>query len=185
MKVLRVFSVVLALLFLSAPAFAGIPSHLPFNLKPLDDPGVPSAFQGIWNYTEVFKDCTTMEIFTSDSGTDTVCANDSAAPPDTASTPGIFCEYTSSSNQYTVHCTGSQEITPGCNQDYVIDATSMVSGSTVTSVTTINITYTGCGPLPSTCYRYEYTGTRIGPATEECATPVEPTTWSGIKAYYR
>lgn len=187
MKFLRACSIVLTLLFVAAPVFAGgIHSHIPAGLAPTDVPPLPGSFQGIWSYTEILKDCTTQTVLQILTGTDTVCADGNSAIPDTIGLGNFICDGTSTANQYNITCTGSQEITPGCVQHFSITIASTLSGSTVNSVTTVASNYTGCDiPFPPSCASFEYTGTRIGPATEECATPVQPTTWSGVKAYYR
>ena len=187
MKPLKSCFIFLALLLVAAPVFADGPrGHLPAGLVPADEPAIPPSFQGIWTYTEIYRDCTTQQILDTFTGTDTVCAEDNTAPPDTTGLGNFSCSGSSTATTYDVSCTGSQEIVPGCTQNFGITIASSVSGNTVTSITTINVTYAGCGvPFPPSCTRYEYTGTRIGTATEECATPVQPTTWSGIKANYR
>jgi len=185
-KLLRTCPILLTLLLFAAPVLAGgRPNHFPPGLTPAGGPLIPVTFQGIWNYTEVVKDCTTMQVLGTFTGTDTVCADDDLAPSDTVGLAGFSCDGTTSDTQYNVTCSGGQEVTPGCTQSFNFTIVSTLNGNTVTSVTTITVSYTGCGPIPSSCVRYEYTGTRVGPATAQCATPVQATTWSGIKAQYR
>lgn len=187
MKLLRSCSIFLTLVLFATPVFAvGPHDHLPTGLRPMGGLVIPGSFQGIYNYTEILRDCTTQVIFQTTTGMDTVCADDNGAPSDTAGLGNFSCEGTSTANEYNVMCIGSQEVTPGCVQHYTITVASTLNGDTVHSLTTISSNFTGCAvPFPPSCASIEYTGTRVGSATTECATPVQPTTWSGIKANYR
>ena len=174
-----------ALLFLfAAPAFAGrLPIHLPnvTTLSPADV--LPSAFQGIWDYTQVLKDCETMIVLSTISGTDTICANEELTPPDTSQS--VACTFEISETGYHVVCSGTLALEDTCSVDYDYDITTTLSGNTLTTVGIYMTTYNHCGPIPPQCIRYEYTALRVGNANEECAVPVENTTWGWIKSKTR
>jgi len=185
---LRILLAVSALLLAGVPALAGppiAPPSLRDVLAPNGGPVLPGDFQGIWNYTLTAKDCEFMFQLFSQSGTDTICADDSAALPDTSEGGNFSCEGDVTSNGYHVVCSGSVATDDTCTVMYSYDITATLSGNTLTYVGLFNTTFDHCGDLPPSCIRYEYTATRVGNANTECATPVETLTWGRLKSRYR
>ncbi len=191
MKALRLCCAVAAAFFLTTAvptAWAGDRTvHVPPTrvLSPSGGPVLPTDYQGIWNYTLTVRDCETMFVFITDTGTDTLCADD-AAVPDSTEGSNFSCEGTITGSGYNLVCSGTEAIDDTCSASFDYEITATLNGNNLSYVGIFNTTYDRCGEeFPASCFRYEYTAVRVGNANTACATPVESTTWGYIKSRHR
>ncbi len=169
----KLMATVFGLLVISAtPALADVP--------------IPDEWLGIWELEVNAYDCVTNQLIFSSTSLDTVCPGEVFVDPD----PSEFtleCTGSADSDSYTLHCEGSQEVSPGCTVNFSYDANGTLDGNTQNSTSTTNISYTGdCPMIPDFCQRVEITGKRIAGTPNSCeGTPVESRLWSTVKSLYR
>jgi hypothetical protein len=146
---------------------------------------IPESWTGIWNVTTEVYECETSTLLFSSTEPDTICPGDVFEDPDGGDVT-IECTSSVDDTEYTIQCTGSEEIMPGCTMIFTYDGTTTREGDSFTSVATIDITYEGCTGFPDNCQRIESTGTRIAGPPNPCnGTPVEGYSWGTVKALYR
>lgn len=174
-------TVSLALGLLAPAAYAGdigsVRSRL--TLSPLAEIHMPAAWQGIWDQHDVVKDCATLVQIAETTVRDTLCANDSY-------NQGFDCTGSITDTSFDITCTSTFTVFEGCSATITVHSTGTRNSDSYTAVSTVNTTYNGsnCGGIPNSCTRSEVTATRIGNATSACTTPLEPTSWSRLKARY-
>jgi hypothetical protein len=145
---------------------------------------VPTDWDGIWATEDSLYLCDGTFQSGPTPGTDTLCGGKDY----TASAGGIVfdCTGTADATTFDITCTGSYEVFTGCTANYNVATHGTRTGDAFFTVTTINVTYTGC-PLPSSCTQVNSHGTRTGPTTvADCAvTPTKRSTWGQMKVIYR
>ncbi len=143
----------------------------------------PEGWAGIWETTTIERDCTTLEIISETTSTDTICAGDIMNPEDPDGI--ITCDGSATDGTVHIECSGTVEILPGCSLtiSFVSDGTR--NGDTSSGVTINTFTYTGSACFfEDTCSRRESTAVRIG-EDPGCTTPVAAATWGSMKSIYR
>ena len=176
----RIAVTVLAFTLITGTAVAGSPpSGLP-SAKDL----VPAEWGGVWSiHTETHK-CSNDSLLFSSTGLDTICPNTPFPHP---SGGGFTCTTTATATAFSSHCTGSEEVVPGCTAGFVFDVSGTRSGDTFTATGTENITYVGsCFGIPNSCTRLVESGTRTAPPPNPCSgSPVAERSWGELKSIYR
>ena len=184
----RLISTLAVLLLFGGTAAAGEAPRLRLSdaMNALDiEFQVPAAWAGVWEVTDVERDCETLELVETTTGNDTLCAGDLIDLTDDG-TFEIDCNGTVTDTHVDIECTGSSE-EAGCTGTFSLDLEADRDGETFsgTSITSLEFTGEGCGPFVfGFCQRIETTATRIGPQPAECAVPVETVSWSTLKARY-
>ncbi len=150
---------------------------------------VPVEWDGIYSTVDTTYTCA--GAFQSKSAsTDTICGGKDYSPGGSYGSITITCTGTADATSFSMTCTGSGPVFTDCDVNYSIVTHGTLSGSTVHTVSVINITYTGtgtgCSFLPPTCMQTDSWGTRTGPAPSAyCATPARTTSWGRLKTHYR
>ncbi len=155
-------------------------------LAPNGVPTIPPAWQGIWNSTDVDKDCETLATISTSTSSDTLCANASIISGEVGL--GQFdCDGTATDTSFDVTCTAVFPVSDSCSATVTIRQTGTRDGDSFTSLTVANILHTGlnCAGEINTCQRIETTSVRVSNANVECAVPVEAVSWGGIKSRHR
>ena len=143
----------------------------------------PESWAGIWETTTIERDCTTLEIISETTVTDTICAGDIMNPEDP---DGVFtCDGSVTDATVHIECSGTVEILPGCSLTISFVSDGTINGDTSSGVTINTFTYTGAACFfEDTCSRRESTAVRTG-EDPGCTTPVAAATWGGLKSRYR
>ena len=146
---------------------------------------LPPEWAGIWQYEDTTYSVCGVPEFTTESGTDTLCAGLSLDPDDV----GIQfdCTGTVTATAIDVVCTGSMELFPGCTLNFTVTTTATRNGDNATYVNQFETTYvpTGCAFQSDGCEVTRGTLTRTGPEPKSCATPTREGTWGTLKLRYR
>jgi hypothetical protein len=147
---------------------------------------IPPEWAGVWDIETVSETCEGAPLDT-EVESDTLCSGALILEDDEEFE--LDCTGTVTSTTVDIECTGSSEIPPDCTVDYSFSLEGSRTGDTYTAVETIQITYGGtsieCDLFPDSCERYTTTGTRVAPEPANCMVPVEPASWSLLKARYR
>ena len=155
-------------------------------LSLLQDGGVPEDWAGVWSNEMELRTCEDVVISTN-TAVDTVCTGDLVDPGDDLD--DLDCDFNVDGNTVTMSCDMVIEVDDTCVQNVSWDYTAVLDGDVITATIILETTAEGtgvvCDNLPDSCTKIVMTSTRIGPEPAECATPVETTTWGGIKQQYR
>jgi len=155
----------------------------PDALRLLQNGGFGEAWSGVWDVRWAQVDCTTgLELFAI-TERDTLCPSDEVAPD------GEFGDLSCSgtANDTEIHWNCSNSVTElGCTTTTAWSYDGTRTNDTFSAVIEVNITYEGdCEFSIPICIKYNYTGTRVGPApVGACETPVEATHWGRLKSRY-
>jgi len=188
----RALITVLMLCVLAAGSDAGAAEAPRVDLKAaLDALGgdfvIPPEWAGIWDIETVTETCAGAPIST-ETEADTLCSGANVTPDDPEEIV-LDCTGTVTSTSVDIVCTGSMEIVTDCSVNYTFTIDGTRTGGSYTLVTVVEIDYEGtaieCSFIPDSCTRATTTGTKTAPEPENCAVPVEPVSWSLIKAQYR
>lgn len=165
---------------LARPAAPGLPPAE----RALDGHPVPASWTGIWLYQNTTKNCTTGQVISTSSYSDTLCPGEIVLPGG-----GFYetCTGGYSETSFTSDCTVSREFLPGCQASYRLVQNGTRTGDSFegTGRSTTTFSGAGCTGLADQCFDFVTTGTRFGAAPSNCGTPVEPKSWGGIKCSYR
>ena len=147
---------------------------------------VPPEWGGIWSVHLESHKCSNDSLLFSTTELDTICPN-AAFPSPGGGGLVVTCSTTATPTTFSIHCTASSQVLPGCTAAYVVDITGTRNGDTYTATSTTNITYTGaCLGIQNSCTRVDQTATRIAPTPVPCSlTPADEETWGELKSVYR
>lgn len=146
---------------------------------------IPAEWEGIWETQIDLYDCDTNFLLFSTTATDTICEGDVLEQPE-GEDSALDCTGSADANSYTLNCTGTEEVAPGCTATYTYVATGTRSGDSYTAEATMDITFSGDCGIPDSCQRTEITGTRISSDPGPCEqTPVESWSWNTVRSLYR
>lgn len=145
---------------------------------------VPPEWAGVWMTTDSIYSCAGVLQSTS-TDLDTLCAGQTYQED-----PTFECTGSATATSYQMSCTGREELFPGCDQVFAVEAHGTRTGDSFFSVSTVTIstsgTAEGCDLFPGSCTQVNTHGTRIGPPPEpHCSTPARSATWGEVKALYR
>lgn len=145
---------------------------------------MPAEWAGIWQVQTDRVDCETLVVLNTSTEEDTTCAGDVFSYD--AGEGEFTCTESVNGNTVSISCTGSFPFGEGCDIVSQFDMTITRSDDSYAGVQILTQTTEGAGcEFPySSCMRFEFTGTRIGPPPASCLTPVETRSWSTIKVLY-
>ena len=185
----RLIGLTVLVLVLLAPQPAGAADAPRISLasmfSALDDPTIPSGWGGIWDTHVDTRLCDIPLVLFSTSYIDTLCPGTEVDPG--AGNPGDItnCTGTSTDTSIDMTCNYTQQVEAGCTLNATVDYQSTRTGDSFLTTMRIQSTYVGdCVEFEDNCFEMEITGTRIGPAPANCATPVDRVTWGTVKSRY-
>jgi len=177
-----VMTAVACVLCAASSLAAAAPGSAPADAKDL----VPPEWGGIWSvHLDTYK-CSNDSLLYSSTAQDTICPNQPFPIPSGGGLT-ITCTSTVTTTSFSLHCTGSEQVLPGCTASIVVDLSGTLSGDTYSATGTTNVTYTGsCLGIPNSCTRVVQSGTRIAPAPSPCGhSGAEEQSWGEVKSRYR
>lgn len=148
---------------------------------------IPPAWGGIWDVSFSEEDCLGNVLFT-DTESDTVCPGPFMEEDDNGNP--LMCTGTITDTDADVICTSSYSVAPGClateTSTLVITRTlESYSGTDSLTIVYTETTTGDCAGFSDECDVERLSATRISTDTSSCpSTPVQPLTWSRLKARY-
>jgi hypothetical protein len=144
---------------------------------------IPAAWEGVWNISEVERECGTTGGFPSQEP-DTLCAGDPVFDEPLLNCTGTITDTNVDISCETSESTGFPDF-PDCMVTFSFSLVANRTGDSYTATNTLGITYTDCpGLLEDECTELVTTGTRTA-ADPDCeGLPVLPATWTEIKAVF-
>jgi hypothetical protein len=182
-----VVALVLATLSIT-PAASSAAGFASFSLEDAfragGSPPIPAAWAGVWAAADSIHACGNPTITGTDADFDTLCTG----APVIDESGGLSCSGTADDVSANVVCSVTFPAgPPPCTAMISVSIVATRNGNSafVTFTESTSFTPTNCAGMPNTCEVTETTMTRIGPEPSPCTSPVEASTWGGVKASYR
>ncbi len=143
---------------------------------------VPAEWVGVWDLQVTTRDCTSGAIQTTSTPTDTLCVQDIFHDSD----PDFTCEGEADATSFSYTCTGSSEISPGCNVTYTVVASGTRTDDSYMATATRTTDFDPGCEIPDMCAEVTTIGSRIDSNPDVCqASPVVVSTWGHVKTHYQ
>lgn len=151
-------------------------------------PVVDGAWEGVWELDFRETECESGVVTADYMGVEHLCAGQSPRLSGVAGFPEFTCVGTVTDTTIDVECTGSREAFPGCSLVYGYGLHGVRIGENVSGFETYSWEDVGptCVGVGAECYVADFTGFRVPDRDPDClTTPLDTSTWSAIKGFYR